>query len=74
MKSTTLSTTVHFKMPMTMFKTLQRIAEELDLSYSQILRRSFREFVGLHQLQQEYGANSVVDDPPKKVLGVPEGF
>jgi hypothetical protein len=74
MSTRTTQTTVHFKMPSDMFTTLNRLAKELDLSKSQILRRSFREFCGLHELQHEYGADVVLDNaPPKKVLGVPEG-
>jgi hypothetical protein len=61
------------KMPPKMFEELSRLSVLLDLNKSQIFRRSFREFCGLHQLQDEYG-ESVVIDPPKKVLDVPEGF
>jgi hypothetical protein len=60
------------KMTQEMFDELQSISLELDLSKSAIMRRSFREFLGLHELEKEY-PGSVIDHP-KKVLGVLERF
>jgi hypothetical protein len=70
---TPLSVTVHLQMSQDMYHELTKLSDLLDLSRAQILRRAFREFVGLHNLNEEM-PGSVVDAPPNKVLGVPEGF
>ena len=42
-----------FRLSKTMLQTLNAICDHLDCNRSQLIRRSLKEFIGFHQLEQK---------------------